>query len=68
MPDLIAPTAWSAPAIATTLRKTIQLKEGQTGKLASRQTKPSGTTLTVCRSPLYSRTRAVPALRRQGWT
>jgi hypothetical protein len=26
MPDLIAPTAWSAPAIATTLRKTTKLK------------------------------------------
>jgi hypothetical protein len=29
MPDLIAPTAWSAPAIATTLRKTIKLKRAK---------------------------------------
>jgi hypothetical protein len=29
MPDLIAPTAWSAPAIATTLMKTIKLKRAK---------------------------------------
>jgi hypothetical protein len=39
-----------------------QAQEGQTGKLASGQTKPSGTTLTVCRSPLYSRMTSMPAL------
>jgi hypothetical protein len=32
-PDLIAPTAWSAPAIATTLRKTIKLKRAKQARL-----------------------------------
>jgi len=39
MPDLIAPTAWSAPAIATTLRKTIKLKRAkQANSLRARRT------------------------------
>ena len=41
MPDLIAPTAWSAPAIATTLRKTIKLKRAkQANSLRARRNHP----------------------------